>query len=473
VCVRGELDAVAQPLPQIVKERDAISGLAFLEIGRTSAPCAHPAHAYLTNSLPYYTMHRMADGSNPSGKLTQMARVAQVFTPGAPIDRLALFGGRMTQIIEVINTVGQRGQHVILYGERGVGKTSLVNVLSEIFTDRNLRAISAVKINCNTNDDYSSLWTSIFRELAGPDEPSVDPSEMPSEPEKVRYALEHLAHDWLIVIDELDRLENDEALSLLADTVKTLSDHSVGVTLVLVGVADSIDELIGDHQSVERALTQVQMPRMSVDELKEIVDKGTKQLSLKVEPEAKLRIARLSEGLPHYTHLLSLHAAQQAIADDRITIKSSDVERAVGDAVQKAQHSIKSAYIRATQSPRSDNLFEEALLACALAKKGELGHFTAKSVCEPMTRIMGRPMEIASFARHLNEFAGDARGAVLQKTGKPRGWFYRFANPLLQPFVILSGLAHNKINEQTLRELQERASGSSAPASLSGLSGDF
>jgi type II secretory pathway predicted ATPase ExeA len=399
-----------------------------------------------------------------------MAHVAQVFTPGAPIDSLALFGGRMTQIIEVINTVGQRGQHVILYGERGVGKTSLANVLSEIFADRNLKVLSAVKINCNTNDDFRSLWSSIFRELASK-EPSVDAAEeAPSDPEGVLYALEHLEQDWLIVIDELDRLEDNETLSLLADTIKTLSDHSVGVTLVLVGVADSIDELIGDHQSVERALTQVQMPRMSVDELEEIVDKGVGQLSLKVNPEAKLRIARLSEGLPHYTHLLSLHAAQEAVADDRDKINVADVERAVGDAVQKAQHSIKSAYVRATQSPRSDNLFEEALLACALATKGELGHFTAKAVCEPMTQIMGRPMEIASFARHLNEFAGDARGAILQKTGKPRGWFYRFTNPLLQPFVILSGLAHDKIDDQTLRTLQESANGTLAPADLGGLS---
>jgi Cdc6-like AAA superfamily ATPase len=222
---------------------------------------------------------------------------------------------------------------VILYGERGVGKTSLANVLSEIFADRNLKVLSAVKINCNTSDDFSSLWSSIFRELAAK-ESSVDiAEEVPSDPEGVRYALERLDQDWLIVIDELDRLENDEALLLLADTIKTLSDHSVGVTLVLVGVADSIDELIGDHQSVERALTQVQMPRMSVDELEEIVDKGVDQLSLKVRPEAKQRIARLSEGLPHYTHLLSLHAAQQAVADDRNTINLPDVERAIGEAV--------------------------------------------------------------------------------------------------------------------------------------------
>jgi hypothetical protein len=45
-------------------------------------------------------------------------------------------------------------------------------------------------------------------------------------------------------------------------TIKTLSDNasSIKTTLILVGVADSVDELIGEHQSIERAIKQVPMP---------------------------------------------------------------------------------------------------------------------------------------------------------------------------------------------------------------------
>jgi hypothetical protein len=42
----------------------------------------------------------------------------------------------------------------------------------------------------------------------------------------------------------LDRLEDDDALTALADTLETLSDHAVTSTLVLVGVARSIGELV-------------------------------------------------------------------------------------------------------------------------------------------------------------------------------------------------------------------------------------
>lgn len=198
----------------------------------------------------FWYLQRMASGPAPTDKLRRIARVAEVFTPGAPIDSLDLFGGRMDQVLDVVNTVGQRGQHVMLYGERGVGKTSLANVLSEIFGNRDLAAVGSVTVNCHTNDGYESIWANVFRELSA-DGNGEQSAKAPREPEHVRYALQRVQARTLIVIDELDRLEDDDALSLLADTIKTLSDHSVPVTLVLVGVADSVDELIGDHESVE------------------------------------------------------------------------------------------------------------------------------------------------------------------------------------------------------------------------------
>jgi hypothetical protein len=142
------------------------------------------------------------------------------------------------------------------------------------------------------------------------------------------------------------------------------------------------------------------------------------------------------------------------IADDRDEIRDIDVDRAIGLAVQKAQHSIRTAYEKATRSPRTDTLFEEALLAAALAPKGPLGHFTAGSVRGPMSRILGLPVDISKFNRHLNAFTEATRGSALEKTGAPRAWFYRFADPLLQPFVILKGVAEKRIDEEAVAELQ-------------------
>jgi Cdc6-like AAA superfamily ATPase len=60
----------------------------------------------------------------------RMEALSSAFRPAAPIDRRALFAGRTTQIADVYAVVDQSGQHAVVYGERGVGKTSLVTVVA-------------------------------------------------------------------------------------------------------------------------------------------------------------------------------------------------------------------------------------------------------------------------------------------------------------------------------------------------------
>lgn len=66
-------------------------------------------------------------------KLQRRAALAKVFTPAAPISRREAFSWRYEQISAVIEAVAEPGRHVILYGERGVGKTSLSNILAELY----------------------------------------------------------------------------------------------------------------------------------------------------------------------------------------------------------------------------------------------------------------------------------------------------------------------------------------------------
>jgi len=394
--------------------------------------------------------------SSRPGKAVLTGLAMRAFTPGSAIDKLDLFAGRLDQIMDVLRALDQRGQHVVLYGERGVGKTSLANVLGELNVTRGTHTarLPSVSFNCSKKDDFSSIWNHVLRDL----EVAPDQAEfLDLTPEDVRHALNGVKQPTLVIIDEVDRLDHDaDTHTLLADTVKTLSDHSSLVTLVLVGVADSVEGLIGEHPSTERALSQVLMPRMSTKELGEIVDKGLSALKMGISTAARTRVTQLSEGLPHYTHLLTLFAVQRAIADDRREVQDADVNSAITMAEKKAQHTIKSAYQRATRSTRPGSLFERVLTACALADKDELGYFSAGAVREPMTAIMGKPYDIPAFARHLNEFASPVRGDVLTRSGQSRRYFYRFDNPMLQPYVILKAISNGLVTEGQIRRLQIR-----------------
>jgi Cdc6-like AAA superfamily ATPase len=390
--------------------------------------------------------------TNEIPKLQRLARVARAFTPSTPVSRLDMLAGRYDQILAVMNAVSQSGQHVGLYGERGVGKTSLANVLAELFDTEGLPHYQAVLVNCATDDTFTSLWRNIFRELR------VELDEHPS-PESVRRALTDLEPPPLVVIDELDRFEDDEGLTLMADTVKTLADHAVPASLVFVGVARSIGDLMGEHQSIVRNLIQVEMPRMSHKELREILDRGCERAGLTVRDSAADKIVLLSEGLPHYTHLLGLHAGQRTVQDDRTEIMVEDVNAAIPLAV--AGHLIQSTYLRATESTRKGNLYPQVLLACALVQKNQHGFFSAGAIRDPLEVVAGRRIDIPQFSRHLSHFLGPERGAVLQREGVPRRWFYRFSDPIMQPYVILKALSDGLLTEEQLGKVQE--SGAAEP----------
>jgi ABC-type iron transport system FetAB ATPase subunit len=398
-------------------------------------------------------------------------KVSQLFTPGAPINHQQLFSGRTDQINDVLNAALQTGRHAVLFGERGVGKTSLARVISSVVAKSGYKQIDCGTINCDSSDDFSTLWRKIFREVSiaiSVQQPGFQGAGVQTNialdfvlpdreltPDDVRYALTRLGIPSIIVIDELDRLTRIQARHLLADTIKNLSDHAVPTTLVLVGVADSVDDLIAEHESIARALVQVPMPRMSQAELIEILDKGFGGAGIVADDGSKSWIARLSQGLPHYTHSLGLYSAFHAIEDGRTTVGVDDVLVATQAAVEKS-HTIRTAYNKATSSPQKQNLYARVLRACALADTDELGYFAAADLKGPLSAIMGRPYEVPNYSRHLHDFCEDKHGAILRKRGEPRRVRFRFADPMMQPFVIIHDYSIGALTNELLQESRGR-----------------
>jgi hypothetical protein len=254
----------------------------------------------------------------------------------------------------------------------------------------------------------------------------------------------------VFIFDEFDRINNGDTDKYFADTMKAISDYGIDGTLVLVGVGDAVDDLIASHQSIERSLTQVKVPRMTIGELNGILDKGLDVLGMTIIDDARDRIVRLSQGLPHFTHLLGREAVRVSLLGESLEVALEHVNSAISSAVQGAEQIAATTYQKATSSSHKGHLYREVLLACALAKCDELGFFTPSDVREPLSRIKEKPYDIPQFAQHLANFCTPARGNVLTKTGVKHRFLYRFTNPMMRAHVVMRGFLDKMLREDML-----------------------
>ncbi|HBO3630043.1 TPA: AAA family ATPase [Pseudomonas aeruginosa] len=404
-------------------------------------------------------------------RIKKQMEVNRIFTPTTPVDESSLFSGRQQQLGRVVEAVAQKGQHVVIYGERGVGKTSLSNVLGQFLSGQS-SVVIAPRATADSGDSFSSLWRKVFSEITITNNKQTigftadklfsqqtlsDQIQGEITPDVVRRILSQVGTQSLLIpiVDEFDRLDIS-VTTAIADTVKMLSDHAVPATIVLVGVADSVDQLIKEHASVERALVQVPMPRMSGQEIRGIIVNGLARLGMTATEDALEHVVLLSQGLPHYTHLLGLNGTLNAVEEDSTEVTAQHIEKAVIKSVETTQSSIRSAYSKATSSNRAENLYGHVLLACAMTEPDELGFFAPGAVREPMSILMGKQYDIPSFARHLYDFTEEEKGPILERIGTERKYRYRFKNPLIQPYVIMKGLADGKISQEALESFLKR-----------------
>jgi hypothetical protein len=90
-------------------------------------------------------------------KFQRIAEANQVFTPGYPIHQQNLFSGRSDQLQRALETLSQSGRHPVIFGQRGVGKTSLANILGQV-----LQGLLSVKISCDGSDTFATIWNRVL-----------------------------------------------------------------------------------------------------------------------------------------------------------------------------------------------------------------------------------------------------------------------------------------------------------------------
>lgn len=400
-----------------------------------------------TPNLEYFIKNPFNPNSDDDWKMLRAA-AQNIFDPKSPIDDGRLFSGRFEQIDDILDAVYEKGGHAMIFGERGVGKTSLANILSSKVAPI-LQDLRVLHVDCGTGDDFYTIWGNAFNDFeAGPnrEERPADYFRRTDNPYEIYNAIKDLDSSkyHIIIFDEFDRIKDEKTLYQMGDLIKYFSNHPQNVTIIIVGVGETLTDLFLGHESIERCVSQVKMPRMSYKESKAIITERIPKIGFSITEDVQNGIIKLSQGMPGYVHLLGRLTLRAAIERRSTSIDKEDFKIALTKTLDKTDQRTREDYYRAVSSPNKDNKYKEVLLACAMAKSNELGHFYAGDIREPYSLIRGKPMEITNYATNLSNLCKDERGALV-KTGTRKLYQYRFKNPLLQPLVMMIGVHEGMI----------------------------
>ncbi len=393
----------------------------------------------------------------------------KIFLPYTPIKLVELFHGRKSEINRVTDSLNTPGRHVVLFGDRGVGKTSLANLTSFFanWDDGDIFAHS-----CTSSDSFKTIFDAVFaatgkgllcREsfveqvinfgsnkfsLQKGRRDRLEPiAEFQIEPNSVFDAIKDFK--VLIILDEFDRVISDDAKLAIAELVKRLSDAESQSKLLIVGVAKTIDELIGKHPSAVRAFEQVEMPRMKADEIEEILMTGLNEIGLKIPKYLVSKVAALADGYPHFAHLLGLKLVEAAlnrlmINDSQdLAVSQEDYSPAIALAIAGSMHSLKDAYIRGIDTPGVKTaMYRHILEGIAIQDDVEV----------PIQKILDyinmldyhKEIKSQTISPHLGKLVNPRQRNVLER---PRNGFYRFQDPMLRAYVRMQ-IAEMKLTKE-------------------------
>lgn len=101
-------------------------------------------------------------GLEKEGKIIRSG-VRHIFTPYQPIKNTELFFGRAKEVQNIIQQLNTPGQHSVLFGERGVGKSSLANVACN--TLKILTNDKLIVKRCDSSDTFATIVEYLLKEV--------------------------------------------------------------------------------------------------------------------------------------------------------------------------------------------------------------------------------------------------------------------------------------------------------------------
>lgn len=357
----------------------------------------------------------------------------------------------------------ERGGQVILFGDTGVGKSSLLRYAAE---DEKLKV---VVVECLSSKSYNDLIDDGLRKLVDVREVRRTRSaELSTEAEagsKVPFllsfkakvkagfeqdrefevveappldallqAMNHAQVD-LFVLDNFQNIDSESTRLLIAQTMEFLSDRaseSTNIKAVVIGIADDAASLVGKSGSFLRRVSQIGVPRMPDSEIRSIFVKGFKILDIAIDHNSLDRLIFYCDGFPYFAHLLGLNLARWARRASSETIKMADLAPALRRAVQEVDASFDDRIAKAFEAGGEVQPRKNVLNILARSDQRE---WTSSQVIKAWEVVHGRRSSYEFLHTALAALLNENRGGILKRKGDRTRYVYQFRDPYMRPYL--------------------------------------
>jgi hypothetical protein len=392
-----------------------------------------------------------------------------LLSPSRPIHDVEHLKGRSRELDTIKKSLYAPGRHVFIYGDRGVGKSSLGQTAAIQYQTAGTLPIFA---SGSPNDTFNTILGNIVSQAMGQrrteaidrfEQQSVELNgmkftegheatriDLAAAIRSVGDAVELLSqiashsNKRSVVIDEFDTITDPSERNKFAALLKQMGDRSINLKFIFTGIGRSLDELLGAHQSAYRQLETVELPRLGWDARREIVRSAVESFGMDLNDDVNWRIAMVSDGYPYYIHLITekiLWAAYSA--DARVNeIGWNLFNQGLADAIVSTTAELKRPYESAVLHRPQE--FED--IAWATADHDDLLRST-NDMYESYKVIVGKrrdgrvAIDRARFTTQLRKLKTASYGVVLQQEEGRPGW-YSYREKMLRGFARMQAQAN-------------------------------
>lgn len=396
------------------------------------------------------------------------AVIRETFTPSEEVKTPERLFGRTKNLTAIDRALNSPGRQIFIYGDRGVGKTSLARTAAQL---HNVSDGAPIYVPCGqattfanaiqaVGNDTVSVKGRMERPATGrsvglgvpalgnisynagtPGSVAIPaPSTITEALDIIRYVATKRQGRLIVVIDEMERIETTAERDKFAEFIKNIPTIEQDVRFIFCGIASDVTELLNSHPSAGRILETVQLEKLRHDDLWRIILSACEKLQVGIDRNMLIRISQISDGFPHFVHLIG-DTMFWSVYDDESSIERIQhhhYRAGIKGALERSEALLRVQYDKATKKTKNTDDYEEVLWAMAdtTSDRRQLQEIYDSSYTRIMSRRVGRtalPKEV--FNQRLLALRKESHGRII--VGHGSGWF-SFRENIMRGYVRLS-----------------------------------